>query len=194
MRQAPCWIGGILATATLLSGCIASEKPLLDGNAGVHPIQPGRYQVQEYVVGNWINRQDGRLKLADSTYTWTEKPGDKEAKDVPCADSQSTCIAEPADALKFTLHEIGGGLLLAMVESNDDRYHHVYDLLEITPHGAVRYGMDCESAQLSRGSESVRMESTDSTCNILSADGLKAVARAFAKRRFPSVRYVWTGP
>src|SRR5271169_3818935 len=106
-------VAGAVIAIAVLSGCIVSKGALFDPKQGVKPLAAGRYQRQDYVVGNWVNRESGRLKIEGSNYTWSDRPDD-----------------ETDMGTKFTLHDIGGGLFVAMNERTGEEYDHAYDLLQ----------------------------------------------------------------
>jgi hypothetical protein len=163
----------LIALTGLLTGCIVSKGALFDPSQGAKSLAAGRYQIQDYVVGNWVNRENGRLKIDGSNYTWSDKPDD-----------------ETDMGLKFTLHNIGGGLFVAMMESPGEEYDHGYDLLQVTDEGILQYSVDCESANRVLGIESPGIKRGGGKCFVATASDLKDLLRAYAKRSFPRRRYV----
>lgn len=167
--------GAVIALA-LLSGCIVSKGALFDPSQGAKSLSAGRYQMQDYVVGNWVDRENGQLKIDGSNYTWSDKPDD-----------------ETYMGLKFTLHNIDGGLFVAMIESPGEEYDHGYDLLQVTDEGILQYSVDCESATRVLGIESPGIKRGGGKCFVATAGDLKDLLRAYAKRSFPRRRYVRQG-
>jgi hypothetical protein len=166
-------VAGAVIAIALLSGCIASKGALFDPSKGAKPLAAGRYQKQDYVVGNWVNRESGRLKIEGSNYTWSDKPDD-----------------ETDTGTNFTLHDIGGGLFTAVSERAGEEYDHVYDLLQVTDEGVLQYGVDCDSATRVLGIDSPGIKRGGSTCIVATASDLRNLLNAYAKRSFPSHRYV----
>jgi hypothetical protein len=167
-------VAGAFIALALLSGCIVSKGALFDPSKGAKPLTAGRYQIQDYVVGNWVNRENGRLKIDGSNYTWSDKLDD-----------------ETDGGLKFTLHDIGGGLFVAMSERAGEEHDHVYDLLQASDEGVLQYGVDCESATRVLGIDSPGIKRGGSECVVTTVSELTDLLRAYAKRSFPRHRYVW---
>jgi hypothetical protein len=167
------WVAGAAITIALLSGCISSKGALFDPSKGVKPLSAGRYQQQDYVVGNWVNRTLGQLKIDGSKYTWSEKLDD-----------------ETDEGRKFTLHDIGGGFFVTMSERPGEEYDHSYDLLQVTDEGVLQYGVDCESATRVLGIDSPGIKRGGSECVVTTVSDLKNLLSAYAKRSFPRHRYV----
>jgi hypothetical protein len=64
----------LLASLTLLSGCITSNDVLF--NTSTTPMRAGRYDVQYSIDGQWTTYGAGSLTLVLGKYTWFE---DREA-------------------------------------------------------------------------------------------------------------------
>jgi hypothetical protein len=167
-------VAGAVIALVLLSGCIDSKGALFDPKQGVKPLTAGRYQRQDYVVGNWVNRESGRLKIEGSNYTWSEKPDD-----------------DTDTGTKFTLHNIGGGIFVTMSERPGEERDHVYDLLQVTDEGVLQYGVDCESATRVLGIDSPGIKRGGNECVVTTTSELTNLLRAYAKRSFPRHRYLW---
>jgi hypothetical protein len=169
-------VAGAVIAIALLSGCIVSKGALFDPKQGVKPLAAGRYQSQDYVVGNWIDRASGRLKIDGSNYIWSEKPDD-----------------ETDEGMKFTLHDIGGGLFVAMIESQGQKYDHAYDLLQVSDDGVLEYNVSCDSVPRVLGIDSSVIKKDGWQCFVPRVGDLIKLFRAYGKRSFPAKRYVWQG-
>jgi hypothetical protein len=169
-------VAGAVIAIALLSGCIVSKGALFDPNIGEKPLSAGRYLQQDYVVGNWVNQKTGRLKIDGSKYTWSEKLDDE--------------TDEIDEGRKFTLHNIGSGLFVAMSERPGEEHDHVYDLLQVTDEGVLQYGVDCESAARVLGIVSPGIKRGGNECVVATVSDLRDLLSAYAKRSFPKHRYV----
>ena len=173
------------ALAVVLIGCIESNHQLFDPDAGARPIPPGRYRMQQYVVGNWVDEGSGRLRLSGALYNWKDGPDAGSTQTGENAESDPERGAEAADAGRtLTLHGIGNNLFVVM---SDYEEKYVYDLFEVTVDGVFRYAVECRDVLRLPSIRSIRM---NSGCSFASAEDLKNVLRAYATRKFPAGRYV----
>jgi hypothetical protein len=159
----------------VIAGCVVSKGALFDTESAVTPIPAGEYQRVKYVVGNWVSADTGVLKLVGSSYVWTTRaPADG-----------------PEMETKFTLHQIGGGLFVAMSEVTDDkkRYDHGYDLIAQHEGGFFQYGAHCGSVKYLRLPIADQPKVDGDFCLYATREALIDSIRTLAERNFPQHDY-----
>jgi hypothetical protein len=95
----------LLASLTLLSGCITSNDALF--NTSTTPMRAGRYDVQYFVEGQWTKFGAGSLRLVGGKYTWSE---DIEA---------SSLLDWNRDGMRFTLIEMKNNYFIVVAAADD---------------------------------------------------------------------------
>ncbi len=162
----------LVLSATLLSGCIQSRRPLFDESKAVTPVPAGRYEEHEFKNGVWVKKRSGLLMIESRSYNW--KPDGTEGIEF------------------FTIHDVGEGfyILSARQKNLKPNDPYMYALFEATKDGFHSYQPTCADMMKMRLPKEDLPVVDGSDCFYTDREALVRSFRTYAQRLLPTNRYI----